>query len=134
MGSRTPHQRTSLRDTSGFTIVESLIALLLLSLGIMALASSGLQVKTLLDRSARAQAVAHFATRRLELLRPLACIPARRTSGTETLSRGSAHLAANSWSFEASGSAIVIRVITSHVERAGRQHTDTVQTAVACGQ
>jgi Tfp pilus assembly protein PilV len=131
-GGTPPVLARGVHNNRGVTIVETLVALVLLTLGLLAAAGTGLRVKQMLDRSARSSMVAELATRRRELLRPAACFPARRSDGSETLEQGSAPLATNTWSFESRGHAVVIRVITQYVTRAGHSHSDTVETAVLC--
>jgi hypothetical protein len=120
------------RSKTGFTIVETLVALVVLTLGLLTLSSSGFSLKQMLDRASRSQVAGNFGNRRLELLRPAACAATLRSTGSETLRRGSATLATNTWWFEARGRAVLVRVATSHVVRPGRIHVDTLETAVLC--
>ena len=102
-------------------------------MGLLVLGTSGLFVTELLHRSGRAAAAAAFAARRVELLRPVACAPAHRVHGSESLRQGSVVVATNAWSFEQRGSATVrIRVTSSYVTRRSRSRTDTLETAVTC--
>lgn len=122
-----------MHDSRGFTLVEVLLAIILLTLGLLALGTSGLFVTATLDRSGRSTVAANFASRRLELLRPAACAPARRVAGSEQLTQGSAVLATNRWWFESGPRGVVlVRVANTHHAGRNRFRTDTLKTAVLC--
>jgi len=117
----------------GVTIPEILVSLVILAVGLLGLGASGLYVTGLVARSERVGAAAPFATRRLELLRAGVCAPALRAAGSEHLMRGSALVAANSWSIaEGGGGTVRIRVISSYQLVGRRARSDTIETVVMC--
>lgn len=122
-----------IKNEQGFTITEVIIAIIILSVGLLSLASTGALTTRMMQRGERSSVAATYAIRRLELLRPAACIPAQRVSGTETLYRGSAAVATNTWRFTDPGNqSINIMVSSTYVIRAGRTRTETMETAVSC--
>jgi prepilin-type N-terminal cleavage/methylation domain-containing protein len=120
------------RDSHGFTIIEVLLAIILLTVGLLAMATSGLFVSGMLDRSGRAATATNFAVRRLELLRPRACAPTSQRSGSELLVQGSTVVATSHWWFTASLGVVHVAVATTYFTLPGRTRTDTLTTAVLC--
>ena len=122
-----------MRNSRGFTIIEVLLALILLTLGLLALGTSGLCVNTMLERSGRSAAATNFASRRLELLRSSACVSQRRADGSERLLQGSSLRATNRWWFEPrSGGAVIVRVSSTYVLSRHRVRADTLETTILC--
>ena len=81
----------------GFTIIELLVAMMILSVGLLALlGTSALNTRTIM-RERNIDYAAIYAQRRLELLRISAC--RSHADGSEMLMRGSDSLAVNSWIF-----------------------------------
>ena len=120
-------------NQGGFTIVEILIAIIVLVVGMLGLAMSAGMVSRMLGRSSRAQAAATFAASRLERMRLAACIPAQRVAGVDSLRRGSRVAAVNAWSFTDLGnSAYLLRVITTWPTVRNSQRTDTLEMGVPC--
>jgi prepilin-type N-terminal cleavage/methylation domain-containing protein len=117
----------------GFTIVEVLIAVIVLSVGLLGLVSTSAAVTRMIGRGQRSETASIFAAQRVERLRPAACIPAQRVAGTETLYRGSQPVARNAWTFTTpSTNTVRIFVVTQFVTSQGRTHTDTSETQVTC--
>ena len=117
----------------GFTITEVIIAIVVLSVGLLGLASTAALTTRMIGRGQRSAVAATFATQRLELLRPAACIPGQRTNGSEILQRGSTTVATNTWTFtDAGNSSIRIRVVTTYVTAKGKMRSETTETAVSC--
>lgn len=118
----------------GVTIPEVVVSIVILTVGLLGLGASGLHVAGSVARGERVGEAATFAARRLELLRAGACPPALGGgAGSEFLRRGSAVLAANSWSIsDGGGGTVRIRVISSYQLGGGRARADTVETAVVC--
>ena len=120
-------------NEQGFTVTEVIIAIVVLSVGLLALASTAALTTRMIGRGQRSAVAATFAARRLELMRPAACIPAQRVDGTEVLNRGSTAVATNAWRFiVVDPTSVQIRVVTSYVTSAGRTRTETTETAVSC--
>jgi prepilin-type N-terminal cleavage/methylation domain-containing protein len=120
--------------TRGVTIPEILVSIVILAVGLLGLGASGLYITGLVARGERVGAAVTFASRRLELLRAGACVPAPRGTGSEHLMRGSALLAANSWLIaDGGGGTVRIRVISTYQLAGRRSRSDTIETVVVCG-
>lgn len=117
----------------GFTITEVIIAIVVLSVGLLGLASTAALTTRMIGRGQRSAVAATFATQRLELLRPAACIAGQRNNGSEILQRGGTAVATNTWTFQDAGNnSIRIRVVTTYVTAKGKMRTETTETAVSC--
>jgi prepilin-type N-terminal cleavage/methylation domain-containing protein len=119
--------------SSGFTIVEILVAVLVLGVGLIALAGSSAAVTRMLGASRRTTLAAQAAERRLEQLRLTA-----RSSATGCLALASGTQAypdgmAERWDIVPGAAAVLIRVVTTWPVGRGSS-TDTVATAVACSR
>ena len=122
-----------MNNERGFTIVEIIIAIIVLTVGLLGLVSTAALVTRMIARGQRTAVAATYAAQRMERLRPAACIAAQRVNGSESLYRGSASVATNSWAFtDAGNSTIRIQVITTYATIKNRTHTDTLETAVTC--
>jgi prepilin-type N-terminal cleavage/methylation domain-containing protein len=109
----------------GMTIIEVLVAVLVLSVGLLALTTTAAGVSRMIDDGRRSTEAAALAAERIELLRASGC-PA---VGTGSATRGSF---AVSWNVEAP-SGDRRRTITVAVTRATRRGgADTVRTAHTC--
>src|SRR2546422_9577267 len=76
------------RKQSGFTIIEIIIAIMVLTVGLLALVTTAALVTRMIARGQRSAVASMFASQRAEQLRPAACIPAQRVNGSDTLWRG----------------------------------------------
>ena len=85
------------KTEAGFTIVEVIISIIVLTVGLLGLVTTAALVTRMITRGQRSAEAATFAARRMERLRPRACIPSQRTAGSDTLSRGGTWRAINSW-------------------------------------
>ena len=120
-------------NQGGFTIIEILIAIVVLVVGMLGLVMTAAMLSRMMGRANRAQAAATFAAQRLEKMRPAACIAAQRVAGTETLRRGSQQLAVNNWSFiDLGSSAYRLQVITTWQTTQNKTRTDTLEMGVPC--
>lgn len=117
----------------GFTIIEVIIAIIVLSVGLLGLVSTAALVTRMIARGQRSAVASTFAAQRMEQMRPLACTPALRNNGSESLYRGSTRVATNNWSFvDAGNSTIRLQVITTSLTIKNRSRTDTLETTVSC--
>ena len=122
-----------MNNQKGFTIIEVIIAIIVLTVGLLGLVSSAALVTRMIARGQRSAVASTFAAQRMERLRPAACIAAQRVGGTETLSRGSTVVATNTWTFtNGSGQTFRIQVITTYLTVKNRSRTDTLETSVSC--
>src|SRR5205823_5075225 len=71
----------------GFTIVEVIVAILVLTVGLLALVTSAALVTRMIGRGQRSAVSAQYAQRRLEMLRVSGC--KSQAGGSEVLMRGS---------------------------------------------
>jgi len=86
----------TMRRSSGFTLVELLVALIILSVGLLGLVSTGALVTRMIGRGQRSADAALFAARRLERLRAGGCATGG-LGGSDTLFRGTTWEAINRW-------------------------------------
>lgn len=122
-----------MNNERGFTVVEVIIAVIVLSVGLLGLVTTAALTTRMIARGQRSAVAATFAAQRMERLRPAACIAAQQVNGSENLYRGSVNVASNTWTFTNAGnSTIRIRVITTYITTKNRTHTDTLETAVSC--
>jgi prepilin-type N-terminal cleavage/methylation domain-containing protein len=117
----------------GFTIVEIIIAIVVLTVGLLGLVSTAALVTRMIARGQRSAVASTFASQRMEVLRPAACIAAQRTNGTDTLKRGSAWVAINTWTWTAEGGEYYrARIVTTYKTVKNRVRTDTLEVGVPC--
>lgn|SRR5512141_507105 len=119
------------RGSSAFTIVELLVAVVLIGVGLLALAGSSTLVARMLAAARRTSWATQTAERRLERLRRQAW---STTPACTSLSSGSAPRAGGvdeRWEAVPGPGAVLIRVIVSWSD-GRRQITDTVATAIDC--
>jgi len=117
----------------GFTIIEVMIAVVILTVGLLGLTTTSGLVTRMIGRGQRSEVAALLAMQRMERSRPAACIPAQRVNGSETLLRGSQVVARIAWTFtDAGNQSIRLRVVTDYVVSANRMRTDTMETQVVC--
>jgi len=117
----------------GFTIIEIIIAIIVLTVGLLGLVSTAALVTRMIARGQRSANAAAFAARRLERLRPAACITAQRIAGTDTLFRGTTWVAINTWAFTDMGSnnyRLKIRTTSKTIKNSVR--ADSTETTIPC--
>src|SRR5436309_15750077 len=88
-----------MKREQGFTIVEVIVAILVLTVGLLALVTSAALVTRMIGRGQRLAVAAQYAQRRLEMLRVSGC--KSQAGGCEVLMRGSAPLDSLTWRFVA---------------------------------
>lgn len=117
----------------GFTLVEIIIAIVVLTVGLLGLVSTAALVTRMIARGQRSAVASTFAAQRMELLRPAACIAAQRTNGTDTLMRGSTWVAINNWTWTDQGNQYYrARIVTTYKTVKNRVRTDTLEVGVPC--
>jgi len=120
-----------MKGERGFTIVEVIIAIMVLVVGLLGLVTASAVVTRMVGRGQRSAVAAVFAAQRLERLRTAGC--ASRTSGSDVLRRGSTPLDSASWRWVDAGSQNY-RVVLRHkyVTGKNRWRTDSLETQVSC--
>ena len=119
------------RGSSGFTVIEVLVAVLVISVGLLALAGSSSIVARMLARGRQETLAVEAAERRLEELRRQAhtAAPACPTPASGSVT-GNAGIVER-WDVVAgSGTAVLRVIVTRHTSRG--DVTDTLAMAVAC--
>jgi len=121
------------RTQSGFTIIEIIIAIMVLTVGLLALVTTAALVTRMIARGQRSAVASMYAAQRAERMRPAACIPAQRVDGTDTLYTGSNWVATNSWAFVDEGNLYYrVRVVTLYKTIKNQLRGDTLEMGVSC--
>ncbi|HXJ31874.1 MAG TPA: prepilin-type N-terminal cleavage/methylation domain-containing protein [Gemmatimonadales bacterium] len=121
------------RNEGGFTILEIMIAVVILMVGVLGLVMTAALTTRMMGRANRAQAAAAYASKRMELMRTAACIVGQRNSGVDTLYRGSSMIAYNTWNYTDMGSGSYrLRVITRWETTKNQMKSDTLEQGVPC--
>lgn len=122
-----------MRTTAGFTITEVLVAIVILTIGILALAGGSTGATRMLSQGERITWAAAVASARIETLRRTAnrtsptCTNANFASGTGT-TRG----VKEKWVVPTSGNARVVLEIVTYPKFKGTS-VDTIATVIRCG-
>jgi prepilin-type N-terminal cleavage/methylation domain-containing protein len=120
-------------NARGFTIIEIIIAIVVLTVGILGLVSTAALVTRMIARGQRSGDAASFAARRLERLRPATCIAAQRVNGSDTLYRGSTWVAINTWTFtDAGNNNFRLKIVTTAKTIKNRTRNDSTETTIPC--
>jgi prepilin-type N-terminal cleavage/methylation domain-containing protein len=127
-------------DRRGFTIVEIMIAIIILSVGLLGLASTAALVTRMIGRGQHSAVSVMFAQRTMDsvrvAVRSTACPttpPASLAGGSNTLYRGSALLATNVWTFTKLGTdGWVLRDSVKYVTAKNNYRSDIFATAFSC--
>jgi prepilin-type N-terminal cleavage/methylation domain-containing protein len=125
----------AIRTEGGFTLVEVIIAVVILTVGLLGLTTTSGLVTRMIGRGQRSEVAALLAMQQMERARPAACIPAQRVAGDTTIMRGSRPVARIAWTYtdvDGDGRSIRLRVVTDFVVSANRVRTATMETSVVC--
>lgn len=121
------------QNQRGFTIIEIIIAIVVLTVGILGMVTTAALVTRMIARGQRSADASAFAARRLERLRPAACIDAQRVAGTDTLYRGSNWVAINRWAFTDAGNRNYrLKIVTTSKTIQNRVRRDSTETTIPC--
>jgi len=121
------------RDRSGFTLIEVLMAVVILGVGVVALAGSSATVTRMIGRGRHETTAAQVASRRLEALRAAAlsttprCTAGAFASGGPTVT----DKVTESWVVPVNGNLRTVTVTVVH-PRARGTHTDVLTTRIEC--
>lgn len=124
------------QNSSGFTLVEVLVAVVMLSVGVLAMASSSAMVTRMIDRGKMETRAAQAGGRRLEALRLAAYSTTPRCTAGTFVSGGplTADGITETWTVGAVAGAATLRALTVEVvHRTVRgMHNDTLRSIVEC--
>ncbi len=113
-------------NTKGFTIIEVMVAMLILTVGLLAMASTAGLVTRMIGQSKRFEAAAELAAERSEIIVADTACPSlgsgSATSGPNTVA----------WSVTAFGRGEQIQVIVNWPLSAGNTRADTFHTVYSC--
>lgn len=120
------------RATAGFSIIEVLVAIVILSVGLLALAQSSGTVSRMIGRGKQDTQAAMAAQTRLEALRVLANTTSPKcTALASGSSTGPAAGSTTAWTVSGSGnSRTVVVTVTYRIGRGTR--SETVQAILGC--
>jgi type IV pilus assembly protein PilV len=123
----------TLRSPHGLTIVEVLIAIVLLSVGMLALASNSGVITRTLTGSKMSTAATQQAARELDRLRAAAGATSPRCMSASFASGGPVVRQNVTLSWTVSGTSLrTVRVIASYPIGPGTRRVDTLTTTIAC--
>lgn len=123
------------QSESGFTLVEVLIAVMVLGVGITALAGSSALVTRMVSRGQMSTRAAEVAAARMDSLRVVAysTTPRCTSGGFASGSRsGTSNNVAESWTIVTAGKSRTITEIVTQKTARGRTHADTIVTVIGC--
>jgi Tfp pilus assembly protein PilV len=120
-----------IKTEAGFTIVEILIAIVVLTVGILGMVTTSALVTRMIARGQRTAVAAEFAAQRFERLRVTGC--ANQAGGVDTLMRGSAWVSINTWTFTDIGNQTWRIVVSSQYKtQQNKIKTQTLETSISC--
>jgi type II secretion system protein I len=116
----------------GFTVVEVVVAMMILTIAVLALASSAGLTSKMMTRGHNAEMASSFAMRRLDQLRLTGCTS--RPNGADTLYRGGSNWAAiNNWVWtDAGNSTYRVKITTSYRSSGGLTGTNVSESSISC--
>jgi type IV pilus assembly protein PilV len=116
----------------GFTLIEVVIALVLLDVGLLGLVGTAALVTRMEAESERSAAAANFAAQRLERLRAGAC--SAHANGADTLFRAATWVAINAWTWTELTDSTARKVALTLTSKASSRETRTahLETEVSC--
>jgi prepilin-type N-terminal cleavage/methylation domain-containing protein len=123
------------QDRSGFTMVELLVAVVILAVGLLALAGGNGSITRTLNGSRIATIAAAQANERMDLLRAASrdnaapCTSASFTSSAGAVTRDGITL---TWVVPASGALRTVWVIASYQLGRNTSKVDTLATSISC--
>ena len=121
--------------TSGFTLIEVMVAMVILSIGLLALGGATANVSKMVGYGKWATAASQVATRRLEMVRQIANSTSPTCTSSALVSGGPVAVGSSmreSWNITGTGGMRRV-IVTVSYPRAQRTVTDTIATLLRCG-
>lgn len=120
-----------MKQQRGFTIIEVIIAIVVLAVGLLGLVTTAALVTRMIGRGQRSAVAATFAAQQIEQLRGSGCLA--RNNGAATLNRGSSVLAQTAWTWTTVGATTYrLSLVTRYQTVQNRTRTDTTETTLTC--
>ena len=122
-----------IKDRKGFTIIEIIIAIIVLTVGVLGMVTTAALVTRMIARGQRSAAATAFAQRRLERMRVAACLPAQRINGTDTLYRGTMWTSINLWTYTDLGNLNYrLKIVSTYRTTQNKVRRDSTETTITC--
>jgi prepilin-type N-terminal cleavage/methylation domain-containing protein len=122
------------QKTSGFTLIEVMVAIVILSIGLLALGGATANVSKMVGHGKWTTAASQLATRRLETVRQIANSTSPTCTSGALVSGGPLAVGSMTESWNISGTGGMRRVIiTVSYPRSQQTVTDTIATLLRCG-
>jgi Tfp pilus assembly protein PilV len=125
------------KNRDGLTVVEVIVALIILSVGVLAMLSTSMFATRTMTRGRMADMAAGHATRRMELLRASVCTS--QANAADTLKRGGQNLVINSWTIATAGAHAAsagvtwkVKLVTTYMAESAKIRTVVGETEVSC--
>lgn len=123
----------TIKNRRGFTIIEIIIAIIVLTVGVLGMVTTAALVTRMIARGQRSASASAFAARRVERMRIAACIDAQRANGQDTLYRGSQWVAINRWSFTDLGNLNYrLKNVSTYRTTQNKVRSDSTETTISC--
>ena len=123
--------KPNVKQEQGFTLVEVIIAVLVLTIGLLGLVGSAALVTRMIGRGHRSGVEVAFSQRRIEMLRSTACT--NQATGTDVLMRGGVPVDSLSWQFVNRGNSTWQVIMTSKYQTdRGKWRSEISETEISC--
>jgi prepilin-type N-terminal cleavage/methylation domain-containing protein len=122
-----------MKSRRGFTVVEVVIAIVVMSVGLLGLVTASAMVTRMIARGQRTAKGSTWGARRLEILRTTGC--SSQAAGYDTLyTQSHVAVATNSWMFTntTQGNAWTVVDTVSYQTAQGKWRKDVLETEVSC--
>lgn len=122
-----------MNNQRGFTLVEVIIAIVVLTVGLLGLVTTAALVTRMIARGQRSAIAATYAGQRMEQLRVTGCTT--QASGSEDFYRGGTRVARNTWSFTSAGNSTWrVEVVAQYLTSNNRWRTERMESQISCLQ
>ncbi len=123
--------KPNVKQEQGFTLIEVIIAVLVLTIGLLGLVTSAALVTRMIGRGHRSGVEVAFSQRRIEMLRSTACT--NQATGTDVLMRGGVPVDSLSWQFVNRGNSTWQVIMTSKYQTdRGKWRSEISETEISC--